>query len=63
MSGSAAMSAGAEKRMETRLKKLEDMLKDPKSALNLESLLVSSEDILLTMFGGLFETLDAPSVR
>lgn len=35
------MSLGAERRMETRLKKLEDMIRDPRSAINLESLLVS----------------------
>lgn len=37
----AVMSLGAERRMETRLKKLEDMIRDPRSAINLESLLVS----------------------
>lgn len=36
----AAMSLGAERRMESRLKKLEDMIRDPRSAINLESLLV-----------------------
>lgn len=35
------MSLGAERRMETRLKKLEDMIREPRSAINLESLLVS----------------------
>ncbi|CDQ62927.1 unnamed protein product [Oncorhynchus mykiss] len=35
------MSSGAEKRLDTRLKKLESLIRDPKSALNLESLLVS----------------------
>lgn len=34
------MSLGAERRMENRRKKLEDMIKDPRSAINLESLLV-----------------------
>ncbi|KAI9516329.1 hypothetical protein NQZ68_017532 [Dissostichus eleginoides] len=33
------MSLGAERRMETRLKKLEDMIREPRSAINLESLL------------------------
>ena len=37
----ADMSVGAERRMDTRLKKLEEMIRDPKSAVNLESLLVS----------------------
>ncbi|RVE56971.1 hypothetical protein OJAV_G00211560 [Oryzias javanicus] len=55
MSGSAAMSAGAERRMETRLKKLEDMLRDPKSALNLESLLDSLNALVLD--------LDYPALR
>lgn len=35
------MSTGAERRLENRLRKLEAMIKDPKSAINLESLLVS----------------------
>lgn len=35
------MSSGAERRMENRLQKLEAMIKDPRSAVNLESLLVS----------------------
>lgn len=35
------MSLGAERRMEARLKKLEDMIRDPRCAINLESLLVS----------------------
>lgn len=35
------MSLGAEKRMENRLKKLEGMIRDPRSPLNLESLVVS----------------------
>uniref|UniRef100_A0A8C8D7D3 non-specific serine/threonine protein kinase n=1 Tax=Oncorhynchus tshawytscha TaxID=74940 RepID=A0A8C8D7D3_ONCTS len=34
------MSSGAEKRLDSRRKKLEFMIRDPKSALNLESLLV-----------------------
>ncbi|GAA6069046.1 rho-associated protein kinase 2 isoform X1 [Tachysurus ichikawai] len=33
------MSLGAESRMEKRLKKLEAMIRDPRSAVNLESLL------------------------
>lgn len=37
----AVMSLGAERRMETRQKKLEDMIRDPRSSVNLESLLVS----------------------
>lgn len=35
------MSLGAERRTESRLRKLEDMIRDPRSAINLESLLVS----------------------
>uniref|UniRef100_H2TR73 Rho-associated protein kinase 2 n=1 Tax=Takifugu rubripes TaxID=31033 RepID=H2TR73_TAKRU len=35
------MSLGAERRLEPRLRKLEDMIRDPRSAINLESLLVS----------------------
>ena len=35
------MSLGAERRMETRLKKLEGMIRDPRCSVNLESLLVS----------------------
>ena len=35
------MSSGAERRLESRLRKLESMISDPKSVLNLESLLVS----------------------
>jgi hypothetical protein len=35
------MSLGAERRMDNRLKKLEEMIRDPKSAVNLESLLAS----------------------
>ncbi|KAG9339663.1 hypothetical protein JZ751_023309 [Albula glossodonta] len=31
------MSSGAEKRLETRLKKLESMIKDPRSAMNMEN--------------------------
>ncbi|XP_064781721.1 rho-associated protein kinase 2-like isoform X1 [Oncorhynchus masou masou] len=38
------MSSGAEKRLETRLKKLESLIRDPKSALNLESLLKSTNE-------------------
>lgn len=38
----AKMSLGAERRMENRLRQLEAMLKEPRSAINLESLLVSS---------------------
>ena len=37
----ADMSLGAERRMDNRLKKLEEMIRDPKSAVNLESLLAS----------------------
>lgn len=44
----AAMSLGAERRMETRRKKLEDMIKDPRSAINLESLLVRPVGIHFT---------------
>lgn len=40
-SGPANMSLGAERRLESRLRKLEDMIRDPRSAINLESLLVS----------------------
>ncbi|CDQ71634.1 unnamed protein product [Oncorhynchus mykiss] len=36
------MSSGAEKRLDSRMKKLEFMIRDPKSALNLESLLMRS---------------------
>jgi len=36
------MSLGAERRMENRLRQLEAMIKEPRSAINLESLLVSS---------------------
>lgn len=35
------MSLGAERRLESRLRKLEGMIRDPKCATNLESLLVS----------------------
>uniref|UniRef100_A0A8C7HC30 non-specific serine/threonine protein kinase n=1 Tax=Oncorhynchus kisutch TaxID=8019 RepID=A0A8C7HC30_ONCKI len=35
------MSSGAEKRLDSRMKKLEFMIRDPKSALNLESLLLT----------------------
>ncbi|XP_078796653.1 rho-associated protein kinase 2 isoform X3 [Oryzias latipes] len=55
MSDSAAVSAGAERRMETRLKRLEDMLRDPRSALNLESLLDSLNALVLD--------LDYPALR
>ncbi|XP_054652799.1 rho-associated protein kinase 2 isoform X1 [Dunckerocampus dactyliophorus] len=49
------MSQGAERRMETRLKKLEDMMRNPKSALNLESLLDSINALVLD--------LDYPALR
>ncbi|XP_068437169.1 rho-associated protein kinase 2 isoform X3 [Clinocottus analis] len=49
------MSLGAEKRMETRLKKLEDMIREPRSAINLESLLDSINALVLD--------LDYPSLR
>lgn len=39
------MSLGAERRMESRLKKLEGMIREPRSAINLESLLVSQSGI------------------
>ena len=38
------MSLGAERRLESRLGTLEDMIRDPKSAINLESLLVSPHE-------------------
>lgn len=38
------MSLGAESRMEKRLKRLEAMIRDPRSAVNLESLLVSCRE-------------------
>lgn len=43
------MSLGAERRMETRLKKLEDMIRDPRSAINLESLLDSINAMVLDL--------------
>uniref|UniRef100_A0A8C6V0J5 Rho-associated protein kinase n=1 Tax=Neogobius melanostomus TaxID=47308 RepID=A0A8C6V0J5_9GOBI len=49
------MAAGAERRMETRLKKLEDMIRDPRSAINLESLLDSMNALVLD--------LDYPALR
>ncbi|KAF3844565.1 hypothetical protein F7725_007728 [Dissostichus mawsoni] len=51
----AAMSLGAERRMETRLKKLEDMIREPRSAINLESLLDSLNALVLD--------LDYPALR
>ncbi|KAJ8289497.1 hypothetical protein GJAV_G00002010 [Gymnothorax javanicus] len=49
------MSSGAERRLETRLKKLEAMIKDPRSAVNLESLLDSMNALVLD--------LDFPALR
>uniref|UniRef100_A0A8C2XTE5 Rho-associated protein kinase n=1 Tax=Cyclopterus lumpus TaxID=8103 RepID=A0A8C2XTE5_CYCLU len=49
------MSLGAERRMEARLKKLEDMIREPRSAINLESLLDSLNALVLD--------LDYPSLR
>ncbi|XP_059373283.1 rho-associated protein kinase 2-like isoform X2 [Carassius carassius] len=49
------MSLGAERRMETRLRKLEAMLKEPRSAINLESLLDSMNAMVLD--------LDFPALR
>ncbi|XP_022048667.1 rho-associated protein kinase 2 [Acanthochromis polyacanthus] len=49
------MSLGAERRMEVRLKKLEDMIRDPRSAINLESLLDSINALVLD--------LDYPALR
>uniref|UniRef100_A0A8C8JKS0 non-specific serine/threonine protein kinase n=1 Tax=Oncorhynchus tshawytscha TaxID=74940 RepID=A0A8C8JKS0_ONCTS len=49
------MSLGAERRMENRLKKLEAMIKDPRSAINLESLLDSINAFVLD--------LDYPALR
>uniref|UniRef100_A0A3P8XSC2 Rho-associated protein kinase 2 n=1 Tax=Esox lucius TaxID=8010 RepID=A0A3P8XSC2_ESOLU len=43
------MSLGAERRMENRLKKLESMIKDPRSAINLESLLDSINAFVLDL--------------
>lgn len=42
------MSLGAERRLESRLEKLEDMIGDPRSAINLESLLVSRSEFIGT---------------
>ncbi|KAM4625308.1 rho-associated protein kinase 2 isoform 2-T2 [Polymixia lowei] len=49
------MSLGAERRMENRLKKLEGMIRDPRSAINLESLLDSINALVLD--------LDYPALR
>ncbi|XP_046874244.1 rho-associated protein kinase 2 isoform X2 [Hypomesus transpacificus] len=49
------MSFGAERRMENRLIKLEAMIKDPRSAINLESLLDSMNALVLD--------LDYPALR
>ncbi|XP_064158819.1 rho-associated protein kinase 2 isoform X1 [Anguilla rostrata] len=49
------MSSGAERRLENRLKKLEAMIKDPKNAVNLESLLDSMNALVLD--------LDFPALR
>nr|XP_019940542.1 PREDICTED: rho-associated protein kinase 2 [Paralichthys olivaceus] len=49
------MSLGAERRMETRLKKLEGMIRDPRSSVNLESLLDSMNALVLD--------LDYPALR
>uniref|UniRef100_A0AAQ4Q1Z3 Rho-associated protein kinase 2 n=1 Tax=Gasterosteus aculeatus aculeatus TaxID=481459 RepID=A0AAQ4Q1Z3_GASAC len=49
------MSLGAERRMEARLKKLEDMIRDPRCAINLESLLDSINALVLD--------LDYPALR
>ncbi|XP_031437399.1 rho-associated protein kinase 2b isoform X2 [Clupea harengus] len=49
------MSSGAERRLENRLRKLEAMIKDPKSAINLESLLDSVNALALD--------LDYPALR
>ncbi|KAI7805858.1 rho-associated protein kinase 2, partial [Triplophysa rosa] len=49
------MSLGAERRMENRLRKLEAMIKDPRSAINLESLLDSMNAVVLD--------LDFPALR
>ncbi|KAJ7988069.1 hypothetical protein DPEC_G00319810 [Dallia pectoralis] len=43
------MSCGAEKRLDNRLLKLESMIRDPKSALNLESLLDSMNALALDL--------------
>ncbi|XP_061100119.1 rho-associated protein kinase 2 isoform X2 [Conger conger] len=49
------MSTGAERRLENRLKKLEAMIRDPRSAINLESLLDSMNALVLD--------LDFPALR
>uniref|UniRef100_A0A8D3D950 Rho-associated protein kinase 2 n=1 Tax=Scophthalmus maximus TaxID=52904 RepID=A0A8D3D950_SCOMX len=49
------MSLGAERRMETRLRKLEDTIRDPRSSVNLESLLDSMNALVLD--------LDYPALR
>nr|XP_029532943.1 LOW QUALITY PROTEIN: rho-associated protein kinase 2-like [Oncorhynchus nerka] len=49
------MSSGAEKRLDSRRKKLEFMIRDPKSALNVESLLESMNALALD--------LDYPALR
>ncbi|XP_049337123.1 rho-associated protein kinase 2 isoform X2 [Astyanax mexicanus] len=49
------MSPGAERRMENRLKKLEAMIRDPRSAINLESLLDAVNALVLD--------LDFPALR
>ncbi|KAK9533314.1 hypothetical protein VZT92_008438 [Zoarces viviparus] len=49
------MSLGAERRMEARLKKLEGMIREPRSAINLESLLDSINALVLD--------LDYPALR
>ncbi|CAL8298905.1 unnamed protein product [Boreogadus saida] len=49
------MSLGAERRMDNRLKKLEEMIRDPKCAVNLESLLDSINALVLD--------LDYPALR
>ncbi|XP_059208808.1 rho-associated protein kinase 2 isoform X1 [Centropristis striata] len=50
-----SQAQGAERRMETRLKKLEDMIREPRSAINLESLLDSINALVLD--------LDYPALR
>ncbi|XP_056094635.1 rho-associated protein kinase 2 isoform X3 [Rhinichthys klamathensis goyatoka] len=49
------MSLGAERRMENRLRQLEAMIKEPRSAINLESLLDSMNALVLD--------LDSPALR
>ncbi|KAK6297171.1 hypothetical protein J4Q44_G00317540 [Coregonus suidteri] len=49
------MSSGAEKRLDSRLKKMESLIRDPKSVLNLESLLESMNALALD--------LDYPALR